>query len=112
MVTREPVKIDLDYATELEIIGVWKQMEMIGTPFGRVSSGGAGVHIQVHDCGFGGTSPLGFRVRELAGDDRLRMAIDRVLSDGYANVTFDTKLGKEAGPYRDNLTDLLIDFRT
>ena len=106
------VTIDLDTPTRLQILQTWNRLEGIGTPQGRVSSSGNGVHIRVEDApeDMHASGPKGLLFRLFAGDDKSRVYVDGMVRRDPPNVAFDHKPQGDAGRWVRNVEELISEL--
>lgn len=106
-----PITVDLDWPTKMEIVSSWHYLESHGNGrvTGRVSSGGHGVHIRAqdrlpHPC------PVNEHHRRMAGDDitRLRGDIENDLE--HNQVFFTSKQGRKVGRWVESIDLLLSEY--
>lgn len=97
----DPVTIDLDMADPLDIYKAWFNLLDLGADSikGRVSSGGNGVHLKAY--GFGTEWPH-YKIREMIGDDPMRIEKDRQKPWRPKGVLFDSKGDNQAGGWVDD----------
>jgi len=93
------VTVDLDDADPLDVVRAWSVLESAGAVelAARVSSGGEGFHVRA----FVETTAAGEdRLRREAGDHPRRTDMDQRHALKPTNITFTSKPGGEASPWR------------
>lgn len=102
------VTVDLDNPNPVEITIAWNILAKLGADRvrGRLSSSKQGVHLEA--SGLVDGERLAVHIRRMSGDDPERVGKDIEKGWRPSQVTFDSKDGKEAGPWVDcpfNLVD-------
>jgi hypothetical protein len=102
------VTIDLDWPTKLEIAKAWHRVKQHTNdgPYGRVSSGGCGVHIK-SDATLPEPVPVSEPERIHAGDDMDRLEADRQFPNAPNQLLWDKKDGKRPGDWTVTLEVLI-----
>jgi hypothetical protein len=103
------VTIDLDTPAVTDIIESWDLLTRYGDRivWGRVSSSGLGVHLEVH----GVDESIGHQLRVAAGDDRKRIWYDALTSLKPKQILFDRKKGREAQRWTTSYQDVIDRYR-
>lgn len=103
------VTVDLDRPTVFQVVRSWHTLESFGgTVRGRVSSSGEGVHLRADGCR---TRGIAERERRIAGDDAKRIDLDIERDYRPSQVLFDSKGGKKAGSWVDDMESLLTEYQ-
>ena len=104
------VTVDLDAPTHDKIALAWRRVSAFGPTVGRVSKSGNGVHLKSRK-----TVPQDVPVRPLLRwyclDDEKRIKEDKNATIKENQVLWDSTDGLSAGPWRQSLAELLIDYR-
>jgi len=103
------VSVDLDTPAVADILESWDLLSQYGDGivWGRVSSSGKGVHLEVH----GVDSDVADRLRVAAGDDRKRMWYDAVTDLKPKQILFDRKNGRQAQEWTTSHQDVIDRYR-
>jgi len=101
--------IDLDTPAVPEIIQAWDLLTQHGDGivWGRVSSSGKGVHLEVHNA----KPEKVDAIRTAAGDDRKRMWYDGTTLLKPKQILFDRKGDKQAQRWTTNHQDVIDRYR-
>lgn len=102
--------VDLDDASELDIVKVWNRLENHGDGrvHGRVSSSGTGVHLKVHGC----DAETVKRLRQVCGDDVKRRDFDANSRLKPKQILFSSKpTGDGAGDWSTDIDRVLAEYR-
>jgi len=103
------VTIDLDTPAVSDIVDSWDLLSQHGDGivWGRVSSSGKGVHLEVHGVSKD-TAPM---LRSAAGDDKKRMWYDTVTHIKPKQILFDEKNGRKAQQWTTSYEDVIKTYR-
>jgi len=105
------ITVDLDWPTVYEIVRSWHRVRRVaGTPVGRVSASGHGIHIKSDTMPMYPV-PEHARERRHCGDDSNRIYGDRTDNREANQVLFDHKAGSDAGPWVETLDRLVAEYR-
>ena len=103
------VTIDLDTPAVSDIVDSWDLLSQHGDGivWGRVSSSGKGVHLEVH----GVSKDKAPMLRSAAGDDKKRMWYDTVTHIKPKQILFDEKNGRKAQQWTTSYEDVIKTYR-
>jgi len=103
------VSVDLDTPAVGDILESWDLLTQHGdgVVWGRVSSSGKGVHLEVH----GVDSDVADTLRVAAGDDRKRIWYDAVTDLKPKQILFDNKNGRQAQERTTSHQDVIDRYR-
>jgi len=103
------VTVDLDTPAVSDIVDSWDLLSQHGDGivWGRVSSSGKGVHLEVHNV----TKDKASMLRSAAGDDKKRMWYDTVTHIKPKQILFDRKNGRKAQQWTTSFEDVIGTYR-
>ena len=103
------VTVDLDTPAVGDILDSWDLLSQHGDGivWGRVSSSGKGVHLEVH----GVASDVADRLRVAAGDDTKRIWYDGITHIKPKQILFDRKNGNTAQEWTTSHQDVIDRYR-
>lgn len=103
------VSVDLDEPSIMQIAESWERVSLFGTPMGRVSSGGYGVHIVNRET-LPETVHVNEHIRRYCGDDEGRIQGDKKDTQNNNQVLYDSKSVLQAGSWTDSLGELIAEY--
>ena len=103
------ITVDLDNPSTFEIVKSWHFLENFGHVWGRVSSGGRGIHLKVLHDNMEKHNRLD--VRLMAGDDSNRIRLDQIFNDKPDQILFTERDGGKAGPWLDHMGSVIEQYQ-